>query len=190
MYGNQMVTNAEAEDLVVKLHKEGKGTREISKVVHKNYNFIGAVLKRRFPEEYPDNNPIPSKETQALKLFSEKKTPTEVAIALNIAPGECENYYKNFWRLERQYDLYHIYIEFKPILKEFLRFFKQLKKRNITTRKGLDEILEVADNNNEINEELETMRKRLPQLLNSLNSTNDGVRIMSPEELESCFGFS
>ncbi len=185
-----MVTNAEIEELIVKLHKEGKGTREISKVVHKNFTYVGAVLKRRFPEEYVDNNPSLSKETQAIKMFSEKKTPTQVTIALNITPSECESYYANFWRLERQYELYQIYRDNKPGLREFIRFYKELKKRNVTTRKGFDEILEIVDNNNEINEELETMRKRMPQLLNSLNSTNDGVRVMSPEELESCFGSS
>ncbi len=183
-----MVTKEEAEELIVNLHKKGKGTREISKVVHKNFSYVGEVLRRRFTEEYVDTIPNLSKETQALKLFSEKKTPTQVAIALNLVPHECENYYANFWRLERQYELYQIYRDNKPSLREFIRFYKALNNRNVTTRKGFDEILEVVDYNNEVNEELESVRKRMPQLLNSINSTNDGVRIMSPEELESCFG--
>jgi hypothetical protein len=49
--------------------------KEISKIVHKNYTFIGAVLRKRFPEEYPDNNTM-NRETQALELFSKSKTPT------------------------------------------------------------------------------------------------------------------
>lgn len=45
-----MVTIAEIEEQITKLHKEGKTTKEISKVVHKNYTFIGAMLRKLFPE--------------------------------------------------------------------------------------------------------------------------------------------
>ena len=78
-----MVTVIEVEDQIAELHKEGKTSKEISKIIHKNFTFIGAVLRKRFPEEYIDaDNSAITKETQALKLFSEKKSPTEVAISL------------------------------------------------------------------------------------------------------------
>ncbi len=179
-----MVTKDEAEELIVKLHKEDKGTREISKVVRKNFNFIGAVLRKRFPEEYADN-PVLSKETQALKLFSMKKTPTQVAIELDLAPDECEKFYTDFWRLERQNYLYRIYKDYKPFLREFVWFLKELKKRGITTPKKFNDILEVADNNNEIYAEVETMKKRMP-LLNKINS-NDDIYIMNQQEMENAF---
>ena len=68
-----MVTSEEIEEQIVELHKEGKTSKEISKVVHKNFTFIGAVLRKRFPEEYPDTeNNEEDKETEALKLFSKK----------------------------------------------------------------------------------------------------------------------
>ena len=75
-----MVTSEEIEELIVEPHN-GKNVRTESKHegVRKNFTFIGAVLKR-FPEEYPDSEE--NKETEALKLFSEKKSPTEVAIKL------------------------------------------------------------------------------------------------------------
>ena len=47
--------------------------REISKMIHKNFTYIGAVLRKRFPEEYIDNCRT-NRETQALKVFTEKKT--------------------------------------------------------------------------------------------------------------------
>jgi hypothetical protein len=58
-----MVTTHDIEEIIVKLHKEHKTTREISKFVHKNFSYVGAVLRKRFPEEYADDNII-SKETQ------------------------------------------------------------------------------------------------------------------------------
>ena len=72
--------NAETEELIVRLHREGKNIREIAKVVHKNFTYISVVLRRRIPE-YIENNTT-NKETRALNLFSEKKSPTQVAIEL------------------------------------------------------------------------------------------------------------
>jgi hypothetical protein len=101
-----MVTTEEIEELIVKLHIQGKNMREISKHegVHKNFTFIGAVLRKRFPEEYPDtDNSEENKETEALKLFSEKKRPTEVAIKIGLNYEETEKIYLDYWRLEVQY---------------------------------------------------------------------------------------
>ncbi len=97
-----MASNTEIEELIVQLHKEGKTMREISKMVHKNFTYIGAVLRKRFPEEYTDSCTM-NRETQALKLFSEKRTPTQVAIELGSSTDETEKFYTNFWRLEGLY---------------------------------------------------------------------------------------
>ena len=89
-----MVTSAEIEATIVGMHEENKTMREISKAVHKNYTYIGVILKKHFPEEYPDTkNSEENKETEALKLFSEKKSPTEVAIKLGL----------NFYQTEKVY---------------------------------------------------------------------------------------
>src|SRR5437867_6527917 len=98
-----MVTSAQAEELIVQLHKEGKGTREISKISHKNFSFIGAVIKKRFPEEYIKNNAI-SKETEALKMFSEGKRPTEVAIKMGWDFDQTEKVYLDYLKLERLFE--------------------------------------------------------------------------------------
>ena len=86
-----MASITEVEELIVQLHKEGKTMRAISKVIHKNFTYIGAVLRKRFPEEYTDSCTM-NKETQALKLFTEKRTPTQVAIELGSSTDETENF--------------------------------------------------------------------------------------------------
>jgi hypothetical protein len=126
-----MVTTDEIEELIVKLHKEHKTTREIAKVVHKNFSYVGAVLKKRFPEEYADDNAI-SKEIQALKLFSLGKTATQVAIELNEIPDHVEEYFVNYWRLERMQSLCKIYRINKKALPNLLRLYKLLEKKNIS----------------------------------------------------------
>ena len=89
--------------------------REISKVIRKNFTYIGAVLRKRFPEEYTDSCAM-NRETQALKLFTEKKTPTQVAIELGSSTDETEKFYTNYWRLEGLYELYNIYKEYTSLL--------------------------------------------------------------------------
>jgi len=113
-------------------------------MVHKNFTFIGAVLRKRFPEEYT-NSCTTSIETQALKLFSEKRTPTQVAIELGSSTEDTEKFYTNFWRLESLYDLYNIYKEYTRNLKEFLYFLNQLRERKVTTRRGFNKILKIID---------------------------------------------
>jgi hypothetical protein len=70
-----MVSIDEIEDRIAELHREGKATRQIAADVHKNLTFVGSILRKRFPEEYSTEVTM-SKETQALKLFSSKRTPT------------------------------------------------------------------------------------------------------------------
>ncbi len=89
-----MVTVIEVEDQIAELHKDGKTSKAISKIVHKNFTFIGAVLRKRFPEEYAEaENSTVTKETQALKLFSLRKTPTQAAIELNESPESIEKFF-------------------------------------------------------------------------------------------------
>ena len=145
-YRNKLVPNAETEELIVRLHREGKNIREIAKVVHKNFTYISVVLRRRIPEEYIGNNTA-KKETRALKLFSEKKSPTQVAIELGSSTDETEKFYTNFWRLEGLYELYNIYKEYHRNLREFLHFLNQLRDRRITTRRGFNKVLKIIDDN-------------------------------------------
>lgn len=125
-----MVSIDEIQDRIAELHKQRKTTREIAKDVRKNLTFVGSVLKKRFPEEYVNDVTI-NKETQALHLFSIKKTPTQVAIKLRLSTEETEKFYKNFWRLEGLYELYNIYRENRNTIPNLLRVHKLLKKKGI-----------------------------------------------------------
>ncbi len=175
-----MVTSDEIEELIVKLHKEGKTTREISKFVHKNYTYIGAVLRKRFPEEYADNSTT-SKETEALRMFSEKKSPTEVAIKLNLNFEQTEKTYYDFLRLERLYELYIIYKEQKQNLREFLWFYKRLVARKVTP-KYYKEILQILDNNKGLDEEMAYFDKNvMPKLLNGERQSGENKVALYPD---------
>ena len=170
-----MVTISEVEEQIAELHKEQKTSKEISKIVHKNFTFIGAVLRKRFPEEYADNS-LENKETEALKLFSEKKSPTEVAIKLRLNFEETEKAYQDFWRLQRLYELYQIYCEHKPKLRIYLWFIRQLMRRRDINIKNFKEVLEVLDNNKAFRNELEDFGKNvMPKFVNNSKPADDNT---------------
>ena len=81
-----MVLNRrDKEQLVIKLHQEGKSFREIASIAHLSFSDIGAILRKIDGKddgiEMKDLK-NKSKDTQALYLFSIGKTPLEVTIEL------------------------------------------------------------------------------------------------------------
>jgi hypothetical protein len=95
------MNRAEKEQYVIQLYKENKSTREIAKLTHMSFRDIGAITKkvktdgeRGSLEE--DDVKSKSKTTQAIKLFSELKTPVEVAIALDLPSDEVRKIYQEY----------------------------------------------------------------------------------------------
>jgi hypothetical protein len=135
------------------------------------------VLRKRFPEEYPDNNDSEeNKETEALRLFSEKKSPTEVAIKLGLSYKDTEKAYCDFWRLERLHELYRIYCHHKNKLREILWFIKELRMRRDISIKNFKDLLSVLDKNKALRDELEYFGKNvMPKFLNNNSTTDNSV---------------
>jgi len=130
-----MVTSREIEETIAQLHKEGKGTREISAEVHKNFTYVGAVLRKRFPEEYENSNNNSlvdcTAETQALMLFKEGKTPTEVAILLNANPETVLEWHNHYLRLEGRHSLVQILDLYRTQPHSLLRLLKEVKRSKL-----------------------------------------------------------
>ena len=86
------MSRVEKEECVSRLYKENKSTREIAKIMHMSFGGIAAITKKvklaadreRGQLEEDDDIKSKSKTTQAIALFSELKTPVEVAIALDL----------------------------------------------------------------------------------------------------------
>ena len=143
-----MVSSSEIEELIVQLHKEGQNIREISKNnrVHKNFTYIGAVLKKRFPEEYPkeDNSKKTSQETQAIILFSKGKDLVYVATNLDMKPEDVKRLYLEYLDLKGLYDLTKFYHEQPGQFLSFVQFYNDIKSKGISTLKviGLAELVD------------------------------------------------
>src|SRR5215210_7635949 len=98
-----VMTRQERERLVLELYNHGKTIREIAKEARMSFRDIGVILNKTLKEKTEatkeqgqDNNREQCKQqenlslsVQAYKLFSDRKTPLEVAIALNLRESEA-----------------------------------------------------------------------------------------------------
>ena len=158
-----MASNGETEELIVRLHKERKTTREISKEVHKNFTYIGAVLKRRFPDEYVnnDNGKTISKETQALKLFKKGKDLVYVVTKLDMKPEDVRELYLEFLSVQGLPSLKDIHNELGNTLPSFVQAYKKIIQSGI----GIDNVTRIAEILDEI-----------PKIENHYNELRENVQ--------------
>ncbi|HEY7078457.1 MAG TPA: hypothetical protein VH500_02075 [Nitrososphaeraceae archaeon] len=97
----------EKEKLVVELYENGSSYHEIAKEARISLRDIKGILDRASGVH------AMSKSSQAYQMFSEDKSPTEVAIALDMREPEVTQLYRESWTLKQIYDLNCIYQEIK-----------------------------------------------------------------------------
>ena len=92
-----MLNKQEKEELVIKLHKEGKSIRQIAHVAHLSFTDIGSIIRKIDGRDNDDgvesNIDIKNKtrETKALFLFSIGKTSLQVAKVLDLPASEVHD---------------------------------------------------------------------------------------------------
>src|ERR671921_594375 len=140
-----ILTRQEREKLVLELYNQGKTYREISKEARISPRDIRVILNKVIEEKtegikQQDNNGAEKNQqeqehlslaAQAYKLFSNRKTPLEVAIALNLKESEATKYYKEYWKLKQLHNLNMVYEEIKGDIEPILRLHKLSKGKGM-----------------------------------------------------------
>jgi transposase len=177
-----ILTRQERERLVIELYyNQGKTYREISKEARISSRDIGVILNRvveekktkGLKEEEQDNTdseknhnqeqqPDLPLSSQAYKLFSEGKTPLEVAIELNLRESEATKFYKEYWKLKQLHNLNMVYEETKGDVEPFLKLYR-LSKANGISASHLNNLLAIANNN------LPTIEERYKRIRNDVS---------------------
>jgi hypothetical protein len=159
------MTRAEKEEFVIQLYKENKSTREIAKLTHMSFRDIGAITKKLKLEAGGEKDPLEeddikskSKTTQALKLFSELKSPIEVAIALDLPVDQVRTIYREYWELDGMHRLAQIYEEAKCDVYDLLRLHKMVKDLRME-KQDIINVLDLVKNN-----QLETLQSKVDNL--------------------------
>jgi hypothetical protein len=138
----QVLNKYEKEELVIKMHQDGKTIREIASAAHMSFGDIAKVIRRIDGPANDDSNnnsndvdlSSKSKPTQALYLFEHGKKPIDVAIQLDIPYSEVEDLQQEYWALKNLYDLACMFIDIKNDLTSFVKLYR-LSKKNKGVRK-------------------------------------------------------
>jgi hypothetical protein len=180
-----ILTRQERERLVLDLYNQGKTYREISKLARISPHDIGIILNKAVKEktqgskeEQDDGEKNQEEEqeqhlslpAQAYKLFSDRKTPLEVAIALNLNESEATKFYREYWKLKNLHNLNMVYEETKGDIEPFLKLYKLTKRKGIGVRHVVD-ILATANN------DLPAIEKKVKRLRNNLSMLQFQKRI-------------
>jgi DNA-binding CsgD family transcriptional regulator len=134
------MSREEKETRVIDLYSQGKTYRQIAEEIRISPNDIHAILKKK--EEEKNNSSVTNYQKQrqelsskAYKLFSEGKTPVEVATILNLREPEVTKLYREYWKLKRLYKLCAAYTELGDEgIGDFLKLYKLSKKALVESK--------------------------------------------------------
>jgi hypothetical protein len=142
-----VLTREEKERFVLDLYNQGKSTREIAQIAHMSFRDIGFIIDKKEKEQESKEGQTRQGflSTQAYKLFSEGKSPVQVAIALNLQEPEVAKFYLEYWKLVQYHSLSRIYEEIKDDIGYFVRLYTLAK----VARMGVEQVvnlLKIANN--------------------------------------------
>ena len=113
------MTKAEKKQYVIQLHKQGKDFKQIAQLAHMSLRDITSIIKEHQDKIERQNGTMDekddwdikskSKTTQAIKMFSEDKTPIDVVKALNLEPDEVQEIYLNYLKLQDMHELVSVF---------------------------------------------------------------------------------
>ena len=175
-----MLTRQDREQNVLSLYNQGRTIREIAKELRMSFRDIGTVLKKEEKEKerqkrqldndsstYSDSTQSGmSLSTQAYKLFSQGKTPIEVATELDLSEKKVTKYYKECWKLKGLYKLNLIHDEIKEDIIDFAKLYR-LSKASGKSAEHIVNLLNIANNDLPA---LEDKYKKLQRNVNDLES--------------------
>ena len=140
-------TREERRRRVLEHHSQGMGTREISKLLHMSFTDIAKILKDSDKEKESEQQRTRQEflSSQAYTLFSEGKSPVQVAIELNIRASEAIIFQREYWELEGLHNLNQIYQEIKDGTWNFVNLWKSVKAAGMGVP-HVNRLLTIANN--------------------------------------------
>jgi hypothetical protein len=142
-----VLTREEKEKLVLDLYNECKSTREIAQIVLMSFRDIGAIIdkeeKEKETREGQSRQEILS--THAYKLFSDGKSPIQVAVALNLGEPEVAKFYVEYWKLRQLHSLNWVYEQVKDNIGYFVSLYIAAKVARMDVQHVIG-LLAIANN--------------------------------------------
>ncbi|HJT46891.1 MAG TPA: hypothetical protein VJ729_01825 [Nitrososphaeraceae archaeon] len=130
---NKVFTRKQKEELVLDLYfNHNKTYNEIAKIARISLRDIKPIVDKAYQEK--ERQEHKSLQVQTYELFSQGKTPLQVAIDLNIGEGPATQYHSEYLRLVQLDAVTKIYLELKGDVWYFVSLCKAAKtaKMNVS----------------------------------------------------------
>jgi transposase-like protein len=165
-----VLSRQERERLVLDLYNQGKNTREIAQEVRMSFSAIGAILKKAEEEKGAEEQQGQkmSLSSQAYKLFSERRTLAQVAIALNLREPDVTKFYMEYCKLTQLESFCRIYDKIKDDIHHFVNLYILSKMARMDTQEVI-RLLTIANN------DLSSVECRCEKLKREANSLEGSI---------------
>ena len=148
------LTVKEKEKYVLKLREEDKTYRDIAHELRMSPREISKILKKAKGEieEKERKKIVLSNTARALQLFKRGKSPTEVAIKLDLSPQEAQSLYLDYLSLNNLHHFVETFKEFdKSSLQDFIDYYYFMKENGID-KKEIVEAIKISNDYSKIKE--------------------------------------
>jgi transposase len=142
-----LTISEERKKCVIDLYyNQGKTMREIAKIERMSIRDISAILKEEEDKRQKNKHQRQEQElsSKAYRLFSEGKTPIEVAIISKLRETEVTKLYRGYWKLRGLDKLNVIYKETNGKIWIVLKLYKQLIKKRHMSIEQVVNVVEIA----------------------------------------------
>lgn len=146
--------------------KEGKGHREIAKIVHVSFSYIEKV-KRKYFEVDDDDPPQNIKRSQALKLMEEGKSGLEIAIELHLSAAEIKQFRQEHLTLKGDDQLLQFIRRVGGKTESFLKISEMMNDEDLDPQEAVWIIQDMGD--------FRTAEKQFTDLTKSLRPLREEV---------------
>ena len=144
-----VLTRDEKETLVLNQYNQRTPIRDVAREAGMSFRDIGRIIDKEEKEKEKEARGGQSRQitqsTQAYRLFSEDKTPEQVAIALNLRQPQVTEFYTEHWKLKGLYMLDQIYREIKDDIGYFVNMYGLAKAAGMHVQ-HVNRLLEIANN--------------------------------------------
>jgi DNA-binding CsgD family transcriptional regulator len=178
-----ILTRQEKEKKILDLYDQGKTYKQIAEIVRVSPRDINPVIKKAERErerelgistqegnnggtENRQTQKKISTSTQAYRLFSEGKTPLEVAIELNIKQPEATRCCREYWKLSQMHTLNMVYEKIGDDIIHLPKIHRKIREAGM----GVDQAINLIKNANNDLSALEQKYQKLKSDVDLLES--------------------
>jgi hypothetical protein len=131
MKSPQNLNRKEFESYIVELfYNQNKTYKDIQFITRKSYRDIKAILDKVRPKD--SITEVESVSSKAYQMFEEGKSPTQVAISLNLREKEVSELQREFWNMNEMFRLNQFYNELSGSIWSIAEFYRRMKAEGLT----------------------------------------------------------